>query len=43
MQSTSQTNLDRQNTIPSIRPEVVDFFQSEVNPKYNSRADSSYS
>lgn len=32
MQSTTQTNFDRETIIPSIKPEVIEFFRNEVNP-----------
>ena len=31
MQSTSQNNTNRQNIIPSVKPEIIEFFQREIN------------
>lgn len=33
MVSTAQSNLNQKTIIPSIKPEVIEFFQNEVDPK----------
>lgn len=38
MQSTSRNNFNSETIMPSIKPEIIDFFQSEINPDLN-RAD----